>query len=107
MRFYTKLKCIVLFYIFFGPINNQAFASETYRGKIQEIQLVEGAMQLRVMLDTQMPKCNLDFAFAETTSALFQSYLAIFATARSLNTSVNLQVTVGENGFCQIYFASY
>jgi hypothetical protein len=104
---YKKFNFIVLLCLFLTLISTRAFANDTYNGRIRNVQLVEGTMQLRVILDNQMPKCNLNFAFVETTSPLFQSYLAIFATARSLDTPVNLQVTVGEDGFCRVYFASY
>jgi hypothetical protein len=58
-----------------------AFAYDTYAGKITRIQVVEGSMQLRISLDITMTNCDLDFAFVETSSSLFSLYSSSFTTA--------------------------
>lgn len=61
-----------------------AIASDSYSGTITGIQLVDtGSMQFRVTLSSAMTNCNLNFAFVETSSALFSAYSAGLMTAYS------------------------
>jgi hypothetical protein len=83
---------------------NSAHA-DTYSGQISALQVSDtGSMDFRVILNTSMPNCNLNFAFAEHSSALYASFVAELTTAYSTGKIVYLQVNREASGFCRISF---
>lgn len=84
-----------------------AFA-DTYSGTVTQLQAVDtGSMDFRVTLNTAMTNCNLNFAFIEHSSALFDAVVATLTTAYGTGKAVTLQVNRETSGYCRIYFVSY
>jgi len=103
---WKKLSMLALSAALLG--SQPAIASDNYSGTITGIQLVDtGSMQFRVTLSSTMTNCDLNFAFVETSSALFSAYSAGLMTAYSQGKTVNLQVNRETSGYCRIYSASY
>lgn len=91
-----------------GLCPSAAFAGYTYSGLVTGTQTVDtGSMHFRVTLNTTMTNCDLNFAFVETSSTLFASYVAGLTTAYSTGKPVTLQVNREASGFCRIYFLAY
>jgi hypothetical protein len=87
--------------------SSPAFAFDTYSGKITAIQTIDSVMHFRVILDTPMTNCNLNFAFVETSSSAYNTFVSELTTAYITSKTVTLQVTRETSGFCRINFMQY
>jgi hypothetical protein len=107
MHLLKRIKLLVLAaLIALSP--SSAMAGYTYSGLVTGTQTVDtGSMHFRVFLNTTMTNCDLNFAFVETSSTLFTSYVSGLTTAYSLGKPVTLQVNREASGYCRIYFLSY
>lgn len=104
MLLFNKIK-LLLFVGLIGLSPNSAFAGYNYSGLVTGIQTVDtGSMHFRVTLNTTMTNCDLNFAFVETSSTLFTSYVSGLTTAYSTGKPITLQVNREASGFCRIYF---
>ena len=102
-----KYQVVLLVFLSF-LLGGTANASATYSGHVTGVQIVDtGSMDFRVTLDTNMPACNLNFAYVNHSSALFSAFVADITTAYSTNKPINLQVNVDSNGYCNVYFFSF
>ncbi|MES2452786.1 MAG: hypothetical protein V4610_19710 [Pseudomonadota bacterium] len=89
-------------------IPGTAQASDTYSGKITVLQVNDtGTMHFRVALNATMTNCDLNFAFVEKSSTVYDTIVATMTTAYNLGKTVTLQVNRETNGYCRIFFVSY